>query len=47
MEAKGLNPATAQKLLNVYERAVAAGKAGGQAMARRELMIKIVQFMGK
>ncbi len=47
MEAKGLNPATAQKLLNVYERAVAAGKAGGQAMARRELMIKIVQLMGK
>jgi RHS repeat-associated protein len=47
MEAKGLNPATAQKLLNVYERAVTAGKAGGQAMARRELMIKIVQLMGK
>jgi hypothetical protein len=47
MEAKGLNPATAQKLLNFYERAVTAGKAGGQAMARRELMIKIVQLMGK
>ena len=48
MEAKGLNPATAQKLLNVYERAVAAGKAGGeagQAGARKELMIKIIQFM--
>ena len=47
MEAKGLNTATAQKLLNVYERAVAAGRAGEQAMERRELMIKIMQLMGK
>jgi hypothetical protein len=47
MEAKGLNPATAQKLLNVYERATPAGKAGARAAARKELMIKIIQFMGK
>lgn len=47
MEAKGLNPATVQKLMNVYEKAVAEGKGGAQAVARRALMEKIAQFIGK
>jgi hypothetical protein len=40
MEAKGLNPATVDKLMNVYERAVAEDKGGTQAVARKALMEK-------
>jgi RHS repeat-associated protein len=45
MEAKGLNPSTVDKLMNVYERAVAEGKGGTQAVARKALMEKISQFI--
>jgi hypothetical protein len=41
----GLNPATAQKFLMYKGHCRLEGS--DQAMARRELMIKIVQLMGK